>query len=382
MLTCDKILAHDLTSSDIGLWRDMQAATPAFRSPLLSPDFTLAVAAVRDDVRVAVFRRNGRTVGFLPVHVRPGRFARPAGAPFSDYSALITFPDPDIRIGAALRAARIHRYQAIGLVDPYGVFDNTPGGEADEAFGIDLSGGADAANNANGKLKKNIRRLARHLEEAHGEVRFVAGDRTRSTFDTMVAQKRQQTRDTGLHDFLAAPWVQALLDNLFDAPDSGLHGFMLTLMAGDTPILSHFGVRLGERAHPWISSYDPTYAAFSPGQIFLNGLHEPLQAAGVSYYDLSTGPQPYKNVFSNTSFPVQHVRAHSDAPPARLSAGVARLTVDVRKALGTRVDDAFARLHRRFDQIASLELDTLSRARGVAFAFSNASKRRRVSDNG
>ncbi len=380
MLTCDTVSASSLTTRDIELWRAMQAVTPAFASPLLSPDFVQAIAAVRSDVRVAIFKKNGRTVGFLPVHARPGRFARPAGAPFSDYSALITFPEPNLRIGEALRSAGIHRYQAIGLVDPYSVFDECTGGEADEAHGIDLA--SDVANNANKKLVKNIRRITRHLEEAHGEVRIVAGDRTRSTFDAMIAWKRRQTRETGLHDFAGASWVQDMLSRLFEADTSGLHGFMVTLMAGDTPVLAHYGVRLGDRAHPWISSYDPAFSTFSPGQIFLNGLHDPLQAAGIRYYDLSTGQQAYKTIFSNTSFAVRHARAYSDATPARLSASVAQVGADIRRALGGKVDGAFTRLNRRLDQIATLELDAIGRARGVAYAFSNASKRMKVVDHG
>jgi len=380
MLTCDTVPASSLTARDIDLWRSMQAVTPAFASPLLSPDFVQAVAAVRSDVRVAILKKNGRTIGFLPVHMRPGRFARPAGAPFSDYSALITFPEPNIRIGEALRSAGIQRYQAIGLIDPYDVFAECDGGEMDEAHGIDLSG--DVTNNANKKLLKNIRRITRHLEEAHGEVRIVAGDRTRTTFDAMLEWKRRQTRETGLHDFVGAPWVQKMLGRLFEADTNGLHGFMVTLMAGDTPVLAHFGVRLGGRAHPWISSYDPAFSTFSPGQIFLNGLHEPLEAAGVRYYDLSTGQQAYKAIFSNTSFAVRHARAYSNAPDARLSASMARVGADIRRALGEKVDGAFTRLNRRLDQIASLELDAISRARGVAYAFSNASKRMKVAENG
>ncbi len=379
MLSCDKVLAGDLTANDLALWRDMQAATPAFYSPLLSPDFTQAVARVRDDVRVLVFRRHGKVVAFLPVHMRPGCFARPVGAPFSDYSALITFPDPDLTMTEALQAAGIHRYQAIGLVDPYNVFGEIVDGEIDEASGIDLRDEAPESN-ANKKLLKNIRRISRHLEDDHGPVRFIAGDRDPLHFETMLKLKRQQTRDTGLHDFLEPEWVQQLLKNLFAAPESGLHGFMLTLTAGDTPVLYHFGVRLGDRAHPWVSSYDSAFASYSPGQIFLNGLHEPLRQAGVSYYDLSTGQQGYKAIFSNTRFPVTHALIYSGAGPARFHAGIDTLSAGARKAMGPKVDDAFRRLRRRFDHIATLELDTMSRLRGVAYAFSSASRRRRVSE--
>ncbi|MBW8882255.1 MAG: GNAT family N-acetyltransferase, partial [Asticcacaulis sp.] len=102
MLTCTLLKAHDLTARDLTAWRAMAAATEAFASPLLSPEFTRAVAEVRDDVHVAVYRRGAEIVGFLPHHRRPGRFARPAGAPFSDYSALITFPEPELHIREAL----------------------------------------------------------------------------------------------------------------------------------------------------------------------------------------------------------------------------------------------------------------------------------------
>jgi len=61
---------------------------------------------------------------------------------------------------------------------------------------------------------------------------------------------------------------------------------------------------------------------------------------------------------------------------------MARVGADIRRALGEKVDGAFTRLNRRLDQIASLELDAISRARGVAYAFSNASKRMKVAENG
>ena len=54
----------ELTASEREAWRDFCAATPAFRSPLLGPDFAQAVERRRDDSYVAVFRRNGRVAGF------------------------------------------------------------------------------------------------------------------------------------------------------------------------------------------------------------------------------------------------------------------------------------------------------------------------------
>ncbi|MGZ3305442.1 MAG: GNAT family N-acetyltransferase, partial [Asticcacaulis sp.] len=176
MLTCDLVKASDLAERDAALWREMIQATPQFASPLLSPDFTRAVARVRPDTDVAIFRNGGATLGFLPHHRRPGGLGRPAGAPFADYSALITFPGTGLRIGGALKAARLTSYQAIGLIDPHGVFgdegDAIWGGEREDAYGIDLSFDG-TTNNVNKKLSKNINRLRRHAAEALGEVRIV-----------------------------------------------------------------------------------------------------------------------------------------------------------------------------------------------------------------
>src|ERR1700761_3089936 len=80
----------ELSRVDIAAWRRLQAAEPAFGSPLLGPDFAQAVGAVRPDARVAVYRRAGHAIGFLAHHRRPGGFARPIGAPFCDYHALVS----------------------------------------------------------------------------------------------------------------------------------------------------------------------------------------------------------------------------------------------------------------------------------------------------
>lgn len=362
MLTCEKVAADRLAPADVAEWHSMLAATPAFQSPLLTPEFAQLIASVRDDVQVCVFRRGGKAMGFLAVHMRPGRFARPAGAPFADYSALITFSDPGFTAAEALAIAGIAQYQAIGLIDPHGVFGEVEG-EADHAYAIDLSDDA-PENFAGKKTAKNLRRLTRNLIETHGELSYLVNDRDPARFDAMVALKRRQTRETGLHDFLKPAWVAAMLERLRQAPESGLHGFMLTLMAGDTPITSHFGVRLGERVHPWISTYDPAFAAFSPGQVFLNELHEPLRAAGITWYDLSTGQTSLKASFSNTGFPVTHarVRAVKPAPRRTFSDGFER---------------QLARIRRRFDHIATLELDMAGRLRGFAFAVASAPRRHR-----
>jgi len=375
MLSCEIVRGDGLAARDAQVWREMLGAEPAFASPLLTPDFAAAVAAVRDDVHIAVFRRHGQTIGFLPHHRRPHRFARPAGAPFADYSALITFPEPRLCFDEALRAAGIERYQSIGLIDPHGLADDVAG-EDDMAYGLDLGPDAPLLNVPK-KHSKNINRLRRRLEDEHGEVTIIVGDGNRAHFDTMLALKRRQVRDNGLHDFLGAPWAARFLDHLWAAPKNGLHGVLLTLSAGGKPVLHHYGVRLGGHIHPWVSTYDPAYGAYSPGQIFLHAASEALRAAGVGYYDLSTGQTHYKSAFCNTQFPVRHARLYAASATARVQHGFALAARRTAHLMGGRVSGLVERMNRRFDHIATLELDLPGRVAGVAYAFASAGRRTR-----
>jgi CelD/BcsL family acetyltransferase involved in cellulose biosynthesis len=62
----DIIPATEFSRDHIAAWRALQQADPALDSPLFHPEFTRAVAAVRDDVEVAVLEEAGEFVGFFP----------------------------------------------------------------------------------------------------------------------------------------------------------------------------------------------------------------------------------------------------------------------------------------------------------------------------
>ncbi len=111
----------ELSVEEIAAWRAITAAHPAFASPLLGPDFALAVGAVRADARVAVWRRDGEAVGFLPHHLKASGLARPIGAPLSDYHALVSKAPMDVRPG--LTEAGLGALRFTGLIDPLGLFE-------------------------------------------------------------------------------------------------------------------------------------------------------------------------------------------------------------------------------------------------------------------
>ena len=74
-------------------WARVQESEPALASPFLRPEFTLAVAALRSDVRVGVMELDGSPVGFLPFVRRLGGVGAPVASTVSDCQAVIVGRD-------------------------------------------------------------------------------------------------------------------------------------------------------------------------------------------------------------------------------------------------------------------------------------------------
>ena len=374
MLDVETLHPRDLTEADLRMWRDMAAAEPAFDSPLLGPDFAQAVGVVRDDARVAVIRRDGETLGFLPHHRRPGAMARAIGSPLSDYHGLVSRPDAELTGARVLGAADLTAYRYTGLIDPYGVFGQ---GELKTAHVIAL-GNTDAetyleaVRAASPKKIKNWRRLDNKLEREMGAVELVAADRSREAFDQLIAWKREQLERTGVHDFLRPDWTRDLMLNLFEKQTGPFQGLMINLYAGGELVSGHFGVRLNGVYHPWIASTNPTYGEWSPGQIFFMRAIAAMPGLGLHRYDLGPGHDHYKGAYALGQIQI----GEGTATAATMAGRVASSLDGVMALAGSRGAGPVGRLSRRMDAIASVELTMGGRVRGLVDAFANQAQRR------
>ena len=72
------VKADQLTDQQISDWSRLQQQNREFDSPYFRPEFTRAVASVRDDVEVAVLERHGQSIGFLPYQRRSFNRGRPS----------------------------------------------------------------------------------------------------------------------------------------------------------------------------------------------------------------------------------------------------------------------------------------------------------------
>ena len=364
----------ELGPGELAAWSAKQAQTPEFGSPLLGPAFASLVGEVRQDARVAIWRDGRRASGFLGFHRTLGGFARPIGAPFSDYHALVAGPDFG-EPAQALRAAGLQGVRLTGLVDPHGLFPT--GLEPVLAHGIDLSGGADAYFDelwsASRNRWRNYKRYSRRLERQIGPLRIAAPDRSPETFETLLAWKRRQLAATGLHDFTASPWVNALFHRLFERPSAEFGALMITLYAGDRPVAAHFGVRQGGWYHPWIGAYDPDLSGFSPGVVHQVMATAAAAEAGVVIYDLGPRADRAKTMFANAAVTVHEGMAAGATLPARLAAGSERLLAHGAGGLGL-----VGRVRKRWDHVAAVEMTVPGRLAGMARAAAALNRRRQA----
>jgi CelD/BcsL family acetyltransferase involved in cellulose biosynthesis len=380
MLQADIRHPRELSPQDLAAWAAFRAANPAFRSPLLSAEFAQAVSDVRDDARVAVFKQEGRTVGFLAHHRRPGGLARPIGAPWSDYHALVSAPDARIDGAEALKAAGLSAFKFSGLIDPYGVFAKAEGDEHD-AYLIALEEGTtgedywEGLRAASPKRFKNMRRLEHKLAREIGEPTLVAPDVDQAAFDALLGWKSEQFVRTGLHDVLAPTWSRALMQSLFETRDGPLQGLLVTLKIGERPVAAHFGVRLAGAFHPWIAAYDPELSAYSPGLTFISEAIRAMPALGLTSYDMSAGSDHYKRPFASEKAPIRE-------GVLRVSGGgLERSLGRLSGVLGPKPAHTLRRVGRRLDHIASAELSLSGRMQGLATALAASSRRLEVSSS-
>lgn len=379
MLQAQTVHPEDLTQADIAAWRAIVAATPAFASPLLGPDFAQGVGRVRNDARVAIFRRAGEAIGFLPHHRRPGGYSRPIGAPLSDYHGLVARRDSGLQAGEALAAAGLSAYRFTSLLDPFGAFGGSIAAIA-PGYIIDLNGSAadylEALRAAGPKRFKNFRRLDSKLDREVGPVTLTGPSTSEADFETLIRWKHEQLIRTGGADFLRPDWTRTLLRNFFDKREGDFQGLMITLHAGDQLVAGHFGVRYGDRYHPWIASNNPDLGAYSPGQTFLNRAIAAMPDMGLRIYDLATTHDHYKRPFCLTT-----VNTAEGVAAAANTAGRMVERVDgVWTMAGSRRTGLVGRLRRRLDAIATTELNAVDRTRAFIDAVAAQTRRRAATD--
>lgn len=356
----DVIRPRDLSPEDIACWRALQTQSLSMENPFLSPYWAQAVERAQSpgkyDFKVAVMRRSGRAVGFLPV--RTGRLtALPVGAPFSDYQAVICEPDLDFDPMDLLRALGVHRYDFTAQLAFQGAMARH-GKDGTESRLVDLADGY-AAYEADQKSKgaKIFKRLGtsrRNAERNFGPLRFTPMVKNDEILEQLLAAKSAQLREGGKSDIFAPPWSRRLMHDLWRNPVGNFGACLFTLHAGDELAAVHLHLRNERVLSGWLITHVEKFSSFSPGVILFDEILQWMQSAGLTRLDLGAGDYQFKRAFGNNT---QEVVSGSVGLPSPVTwarqAFYGAATVAEALPLG-RFSHYPARARRRLDVIRSL----------------------------
>ncbi len=361
--------AEDLPEHVKNAWRELRASNPRLYSPYFHLDYTLTVARLRDDVKIAVLEEDNEIVAILPFQGE--RFARPVGAPMTDYHGLICGPDYKYSLNDILENTSVGAYHFSALIDG----QDKDVEEIQRGAVMAFPDGQDAWRDAQGRsFRKHIKDLGRRIRKATeevGEPRFVAHSQNENEFNALITLKMQQYKESQYYNILGAGWTLDLLRTLWKkGKEADLRVDMHSLYFGDKLVAIDTGLVDGATYHSWIVAYATEFRQYSPGTQLLNHIMLSSDGFGYSRIDLGTGLGGYKKYYATEDVRTASGFAAISGPAAKLSK-----VYDAAERLGQkRLSDAPGKLRRRYSQIAACE-DTMG-GRAKAMLSAIASKAR------
>ena len=338
--------ASALTADDDSRWSAIQGANPSLDSACFCPEFTRAVAAVYDDVRVALVDQDGERVGYFPFQRSRLGYGRAIGAGMSDFQGPIIRPDVAWDARALVAACGLASWEFDHLVaslPPFASFQ----ARVDESPYMDLSSGFETYRRSREQSGRRpfstLATLGRKLERDRGPVRVVLDTGDAAVFDRVIAWKSRKAEASG-----GRPMPRdevALLRAILATRTERFSGMLSALFVGDELAAAHMGMRSRTVWHYWFPAYSAEWSRYSPGLLLLLRMAEAAPSIGVRRIDLGKGGEEYKlRLMSGAlrvaegSVTVPSLAASARAGARALAAGVRSLSIGERlRARGRRV---------------------------------------------
>jgi CelD/BcsL family acetyltransferase involved in cellulose biosynthesis len=296
-----------LSGNLVARWSALQLADPELASPFFRPEFTQAVARVRDGVFVAVVEDGRVPVGFLPFERARLGIGKPVGRHLSDYQGAVMQEGADWDPACVVRACRLQAWDFDHLLASQREFipfhvRGTASPQLDLARGFEAYCSDHRASGSRAIPK--TRAKERRLEREHGALRFSAQSADVGALRELVRLKSAQYRNSGVRDVFAAPWPVELLEALVATRSPAFAGMLSTLHADDRLVAAHMGMRSRDAWHHWFPAYDPDFARYSPGLILLLHMAEAAEGMGLRLIDFGKGDEEWKLAFMTGAVPL------------------------------------------------------------------------------
>lgn len=310
-------LSPDLTAR----WAAIQEADPSLGSPYFRPEFTQAVAAVRDDAFVGILEDSDGIIGFFPFHRRRSRVAQPIGLGLSDHHGVVAKPDAQWNAEALLHGCNLVRWDFDHLIADQRQFAPYHLSIADSPI-IRLSGGMEAfeasRDSSGRKQLREVERKREKLSRQAGPITFTAHTSRPEILRQLMRWKSEQCRRSGTVDYFALGWCVQLVERIHKTRGPRFGGTLISLHAGDTLAAVHFAMYSDRVWHSWFPAYNRELDAHSPGLILLIEMIRSAAQQGVAYIDLGKGVSLYKQRVMTGTIPVASGRVQLPALRNRL----------------------------------------------------------------
>lgn len=305
-MSIEVIKALDLSPADIARWVELQRGQARLDSPFLSPHWAIAVAKAQAEksqyVKVAIVRGPEReALAFLPARAKHG-VAMPVGAPMCDYQALISASGVAVNPRDLLTALGVSRIDFCHMLADDETLARHGRGQADSWI-VELPDGYEAyaaeRKAADVGVLKDIDKKRRKAEREVGPSRFTAMSADRADFDQLIGWKRAQLLATGQTDLFKTPWVNNLVEGLFQAREPHFGGGLYTLHLGDQLAAVHLHLRGEHTIHGWLIAHNPELDRYSPGMLLFQDILKSMDGTPLMRLDLGTGDYRFKRELSN-----------------------------------------------------------------------------------
>lgn len=324
----ETIHPKELGADALCQWRAHQQADASLQSPYLTPDWAQVVGAVRDDARVVVINDGA---GFFAAQ-RLSRFgAIGAGAPISDYQAIVGASDVKVSAGALCRALKVGRIDLTHV--PAGATPISAAG-AEGSWIAETSGGRDlyeaALKQRRSEFVRQTDKKARKFARDCGFIEFRAQSDSRADFEHMLAWKNAQLKRTGQPDIWATPWVSQVVNATFERKDVAFAGQLFTLSIDQRVVAAAYCLRAGRVLHFWILAHDAEFDSHSPGVQLARWIVGWAGENGIAEVDFGPGDYQFKRQLSTTQRMLSHgvIAGPSFSGAVRRGANMLRTSIE------------------------------------------------------
>lgn len=317
-------------------WIALQDANPSLASPFFSPQFTAAVASVRNDVEIALIKDGPRVVGILPFERHQSLLGCPVGGILSDYQGIICEPGFRCNPARIVRNCDLNAWHFDHLITCQSDFRKyyrdqraSPVIDLTEGYESYVAVKHDSGSDVITQMQRKSRKLAREI----GPLRFEEHTADGQQLELLIGWKSRQYVETGACDLFSVPWIRRLIEKIYRMQSSRFSGVLSFLYAGDIPVAAHMGIRSQTVWHYWFPAYDLRFAKYSPGILLLLKMAEVAPRRGISLIDLGRGEEVnYKRRLSTRTIGIAVGAVELPSVQQVLKRNVTRLQTVIRRS--------------------------------------------------